>query len=97
MFINEVCSINLTHPLPCMSLQHFKEKLESEPVARIQELAKFIYKDVYFAASVSANLSTGIRFFSTSHDKGKQLEPVDALKGYMFDSSAMAEARQVQE
>lgn len=36
-----------------------------------------------------------LRYFSVSAQRGKQLGPIDVLKGFMFDSAAMDEQLQV--
>lgn len=73
-------------------MQLFRSRLAQLPPARVALLIEFVCLRVTVTATISSSLSHALKYFSLMQ-RGKQLQPVDALKGNVF--AAMPEAKQV--
>lgn len=77
-------------------LQLYREAMEALELPRLQLLVKFVLQRVRITVTTSSDVSTALKFFTVSSQRGKQLQPIDVLKGHVFNVAVMPAGKQVQ-
>jgi hypothetical protein len=56
--------------------------------AAVSTIVRYVLQRVSSMVTFSSTLSTSLRYFAVSTQRGKQLQPVDVLKGCLFDTTS---------
>ena len=75
-------------------MQLYRAALQDKDLDLIQALVTYIINRVVFTVTTSSNVATSLKFFSVSTQRGKQLQPIYALKGYVFHPAGIRQEKQ---